>query len=421
MKENSSKSGLIKNEATISRVDGIIARKDSCKVEDQFMEENSEVKEQKFPKNAVKKWFKGAILISAIFVVSVLLFLKFNLNGAAVLTDNVLRPLIGDQKIIYLEKIFFNASDTFQRFTTNQNGLSAPKFEDGAISGNIAGANLDTNKLEINSAFKPLEGEGVWRDWPLSAFPGKEILAYTFVRSDPDRPYSITTLVQADMHALNMGSVAGIKQPGGPIGMAGPGKVPRDIAESGRLVAAFDGGFQYKDGQFGMIVNDTTYLPLKNDLGTLIGYKDGNLKIVDYQGQDLGNNIAFVRQNCPILIQDGEVAAADPRNKTLWGRLAAGTVDIFTWRSGIGLTANGNLLFAAGNNLTPVTLANALKMAGAVNAIQLDINPIWVRFNIFDKFSGGKYVSTPLTKDLHDGASAYLNGYDKDFFYLYQK
>ena len=56
-----------------------------------------------------------------------------------------------------------------------------------------------------------------------------------------------------------------------------------------------------------------------------------------------------------------------------------------------------------------------------MNAIQLDINPIWVRFNLFEPIAPGKYKSTTLTKDLQDGSREYLNGYAKDFFYLYAK
>ena len=88
---------------------------------------------------------------------------------------------------------------------------------------------------------------------------------------------------------------------------------------------------------------------------------------------------------------------------------------------GMGMTENGNLLFAVGNNLTPTTLAIALRMAGADDAIQLDINPNWVRFNIFNTLGNGKYSSKPLTQDLKNGAVAFLTGYSKDFFYVYKK
>ncbi len=367
----------------------------------------------------IKKWIKVLVLGLAVLFICMVLLIKFDMNEVAILTDSVLRPVVGDSNVIWLEKIFFNASDKFKQITFNPNSVTAPQFEGDAS--NSGKSNLDLTPLRINNNFKSLAGEGIWQNHPLSLFPTQEVMAVTFVRSDPQRPYSITTLVQMDMSQMKLGSVAGTQQPGGPVGKPGPGVVPNNIIDSGKLIAAFDGGFQYKDGAYGMIVNNTTYLPLKNDLGTLVGYKDGTLKIFDYQGQSLGNNIDFIRQNCPILINNGEITTTNQRDKKLWGRLAAGTVDIYTWRSGIGLTAKGNLIFAVGNNLTPATLAAALKSAGAVNAIQLDINPIWVRFNIFEPNGFGKYISSTLTKDLQDGSKQYLNGYQKDFFYVYKK
>ena len=367
----------------------------------------------------------GKLKIVALFVVVVLvagvLFIKFNTAEAAYLTDNVLRPIVGDKNIVYLEKIFFNASDLAERVTHNSASDKPPVFNEQGSQENILGGQLNLTPLSVMGDSKPLVGEGEWKNLPVGIFPDKEVMAHTFLRPDPARSYAITTIVQIDKSVMRLGIVAGTKQPGGPVGKPGPGVVPKDIISNGKLIAAFDGGFQYKDGAYGMMVNNNIYLPLKSDLGTIVGYQDGSLKIVNYTDQPLGDNVEFVRQNCPILIENGDVAAGDPRNKKLWGRLAAGTVDIFTWRSGLGLTKEGNLLFAVGNNLTPTTLAEALKTAGAVNAIQLDINPIWVRFNIFDYVGNGKYNSTPLTKDLQDGSRQYLNGYEKDFFYLYAK
>lgn len=60
-------------------------------------------------------------------------------------------------------------------------------------------------------------------------------------------------------------------------------------------------------------------------------------------------------------------------------------------------------------------------MAGVVSAIQLDINPHWVRFNISNPTGFGTYDSTPLNAAMDDGAKEYLNGYQKDFFYLYKR
>ena len=375
------------------------------------------------PPSRAWAWIKWIVVLVFLIGVGGVLFLKLNTNAAAQFTDNVLRPLLGADRVIALEKLFFNISDEVEQLTYDSKSAEAPQFTDGGdgASAPASDTNLDLTPIQPNAAFTSIPGEGEWKDRPLKAFPQKEVMAYTFVRSDPDRAYSETTLVQLDMKAFNIGLVAGTKEPASAVGKPGPGVVPKDIIDSGNLVAAFDGGFQYKDGAYGMIVGDKTYLPLKNDLGTFVAYKDGSLKITDYQGQSIGSDAIFVRQNCPILIAGGEVSVENPRSKALWGRLAAGTTDIYTWRSGVGINKKGDLVFAVGNNLTPVTLANALKAAGAVDAIQLDINPIWVRFNIFESIGGGKYDSVPLTNQLHDGAKAYLTGYEKDFFYVYKR
>lgn len=367
------------------------------------------------------KLVKICLLVLGLFVVGTILFIKFNTGAAAELADNVLRPLLGNEVVISLEKLYFNFTDKVQSITYNPNSAGHFTFSDQSESNNAPvtiPTRLDINPIPVSHNFKPEKGEGVWKNRHLKIFPNQEVMAYTFVRPDPDRPFAYVTLMQIDTKEIHLSAVAGTKQPGGPVGNIGPGAVPSQIVLSGKLVAAFDGGFQYRDGQYGMIVDGHTYLPLKENVGTLVGYKDGTLKIIDYLNQSLGNNVEFVRQNCPILIENGEISILNEKNKQLWGRTL--TSSIFTWRTGVGITKKGNLLFAVGNNLTPLSLSYALKMAGAVNAIQLDINPYWVRFNIFDNTSTGQYHTSTLTPDLKDGSTQYLHGYSKDFFYLYK-
>jgi hypothetical protein len=362
----------------------------------------------------------GIVVIGTlVMIIGAILFIKLDTTAAANFTDDVLRPLLGSNNVIFLEKIFFNASDKIQQLTFKQNNLQEPQLSTGLQDGNLTASNLDLQSIPIDKSFSPLANEGRWKIMKLAAFPGEGVMAYTFVRPDAARLFSIVTIVQADLKIMNLGVVAGIKEPGGKVGNPGPGVVPQEIVKSNRLVAAFDGGFQFRDGEYGMIVGNKIYLPLKTDLGTVVGYKNGEVKIINYTGQDLGKDVVYVRQNCPILIDNGQMAVTNEKNKKLWGRTM--TSAIFTWRTGMGLNKQGNLLFAVGNNLTPETLARALEMAGAVNAIQLDINPNWVRFNIFSPLGNGRYDSTTLTRDLKSGAKEYLGGNNKDFFYLYKK
>jgi len=365
-----------------------------------------------------KKIILYIVLGITLCVISLVLFIHFNTGAAAQLTDNVLRPILGADTVVAIEKSYYNSADLFRKISSKNSHQSSPLLDNiDERDGRTVGS-LDLKPIN-NTNQTPIKDEGVWKIKYLKTFPNDNVLAYTFVRPDKDRPYAFVTLIQIDMSKVRLGIVAGKTEPAGKVGKPGPGKVPDEILNNKSLVAAFDGGFQYRDGQYGMIVGETTYLPLKPDLGTLIGYTDGSLKIINYTNQLLGSNVAFVRQNCPILIENGSIGVTDEKNRKLWGRTI--TTAMYTWRSGIGLMKNGNLLYAVGNNLTPETLAIALKEAGATNAIQLDINPYWVRFNIFDTDGNGGYTSVPLTKDLQDGSKQYLNGYSKDFFYVYKR
>jgi len=360
---------------------------------------------------------KKIAIAALVVLVGLVLFIRYDTPAAAEFTDNYLRPILGPYIVIGLEKIYYNLSDKIVKATYNSDSHSDFGFLDQGNPLNLTGNKLDLTPIKLNY-FPSQKDEGVWKNRPLNIFPNQEVMAYTFVRPDKDRPYAYVTLVKIDTGEVHLSTVAGTKQPGGPVGKPGPGKIPQNIISSGNLIAAFDGGFQYRDGQYGMIVGSTIYLPLKMDLGTLVGYKNGNIKIINYTGQLLENNVEFIRQNCPILIDNGSITISDPKNRKLWGRTM--TTDIYTWRSGIGIDKNGNIVYAVGNNLVPETLGLALKSAGAVNAIQLDINPFWVRFNIFNSLGGGKYSTSTLAKNLSNGSKEYLNGYTKDFFYLYK-
>lgn len=366
----------------------------------------------------ILRYIKYLVLALIVLAAAGMLFVKFDTAAAAEITDKYLRPILGDQQVVFVEKIFFDFSDNAAKIAYNFKKPAAPQFLDLPVDANVP-SSLDLKSLPLDPAFVSLPGEGVWHNIPLNIFPDKEVMAYTFVRPDRTRSFAIVSVVKIDMSSLTLGSVAGTVEPGGKVGKYGTGKVPKNIVQSGNLVAAFDGGFQYKDGAYGMIVGKNTYLPLKNDLGTIAAYSDGTIKIFNYTGQPIGDNATFVRQNGPMLIENGGIAVTNPNSRHMWGRVVG--TDTFTWRSGIGITKNNELLFAAGNNLNPETLAQSLHIAGAVDAIQLDINPHWVRFNIFNSKGSGQYNSVPLNKDMTDGSKEYLNGYQKDFFYVYKK
>lgn len=357
-------------------------------------------------------------------VVIMLSIIHFYPGVAANTADSVLRPVIGDQATVAIESFMFSISDFFKQALYLFGAKpSSDIFTNTASATPQAPPAPTVYSLNLQPiAFHPgayarLPGEGRWSSIQLAEFNGNSDMAKTFVLPDPTRAYAVTSLVKINMHDMHLHAVAGSTQPGTPIGNPGPGVIPVTDQASGKLVAAFNGGFQYKDGKYGMIVGQKTYVPLQAGLGTLIVGSDNSVSITAYSGQPQDvKGASVVRQNGPIIMENGAVTDATiGGGMARWGLTV--TNSMYTWRSGVGVTKNGNLLYAVGPSLSTNTLAKALQAGGAVNAIQLDINPYWVRFVMFQP-KNGSYTYQSLLKDMQNGGKEYLNGYGKDFFYL---
>lgn len=104
-----------------------------------------------------------------------------------------------------------------------------------------------------------LAGEGVWT---MGGLPGAGAgalppLAKTFLRPDPSRPYALATILQVDPRVARLHIVAGVGEPGGPVGHGGPGLIPAGDTRADRLLAVFNGGFKYADGAYGLMSGTT--------------------------------------------------------------------------------------------------------------------------------------------------------------------
>ncbi len=121
------------------------------------------------------------------------------------------------------------------------------------------------------------------------------------------------------------------------------------------------------------------------------------------------------RQHGALLIDHGRIASLT-QDEAAWGLTILNRA--YTWRSGIGLTRRGTLLAAGGNALSVATLAQALRAAGAVTALQLDINPFWVRAFTYERDAAGQLVATSLNPGMHGTGIDYLTGDARAFFYV---
>jgi hypothetical protein len=85
----------------------------------------------------------------------------------------------------------------------------------------------------------------------------------------------------------------------------------------------------------------------------------------------------------------------------------------------MGIDRHGNLIYAAADQQTVGTLAAILIHAGAVRAIELDINPEWPTFISYVHRDG--LQPSKLVPNSQQPATRYLFPDKRDFFAVYRR
>ncbi len=198
---------------------------------------------------------------------------------------------------------------------------------------------------------------------------------------------------------------------GDPLGSPWGGQV--DPGQRPFLVASFNGGFKFGDFTGAVTAFGNSYRAPVDGQGSFIVYDDGSYTVGAWgRDNDPNKQVVALRQNLGMLVDGGAptAAAGSPGN---WGASVAG---VATMRGGVGVDANGALVWAGGR-LSPQDLANALVAAGAVRGMQLDINPDWVGFNSYDVGADGVAHGNGLFGAT--GADRYLRPDGRDFIAVF--
>lgn len=185
-------------------------------------------------------------------------------------------------------------------------------------------------------------------------------------------------------------------------------------AERARVVAGFNGGFKLVTHSGGFFLGGRTGASLSTGLGSIVTYADGTTDIgAWHQGvPQAGRAVFSVRQNLRLLISGGRIAA-DANCVICWGATLGGTAT--PARGGLGITASGNLIWAGGENLSVLELAQALRSARVVRAVELDINPEWVAAYLYGHH--GRAVSAVAVVPGQPGVPGqFLAPDSRDFF-----
>jgi hypothetical protein len=256
-----------------------------------------------------------------------------------------------------------------------------------------------------------LPGEGVWRP-ERASLAAKPPLLVTTVRDQPDYPRVVAGLAWINPRRTIITLNPGVQEPSVTL-PRGAEEVPP--SRRGRLLATFNSGFKLHDAGGGFALGGHTYAPLRDGEATIIGYGDGLVDVVAWHGGPLAPaSAAFARQNLPLIVSEGRVTPA-VSDSSQWGATVGNAV--LVWRSGIGVDRHGNLIYAAGDYQTVRSLAKVLARAGAVRAMELDINSYWVSFITYGR-SGARDPAN-LLAGMNRSATRYLTPDDRDFFAVY--
>jgi hypothetical protein len=275
-----------------------------------------------------------------------------------------------------------------------------------------AAADVPTNIPPL--AAGTIAGEGVWHPITTNA-AGDPIVEKAALRPDAQHTSDLAYAVWMNQAALKFSLHPGYQQPGG------TWQAPDSIGTTARngLVATWNGGFKVKpdDALGGFYAEGKTAVPLVNNKAAEVFYKDGTIKI-GLWGRDetMTADTVGVRENLSLLVDKSQLnVGPGDGSSAQWGYTIKNSYYIA--RSGVGMTAKGDIVYVSGGQLSVYTLAKLLQAAGCVYAMELDINPDWVSFMYYN----GDPANPAPNKlwDFTQPANRYFEPSDRDFVSVY--
>lgn len=285
-------------------------------------------------------------------------------------------------------------------------------------TGAAVGAPASTLPAAIVPLASPaLPHEGQWT--VLARVHGQPAMAAAFVRPDAVHTSYVSGIVWFDPRLVRAELHPGTEQPGG-----SGWSQPSSLAPNRRtgLLAAFNSGFRITESRGGYYEDGRYAAPLRAGIASMVFGRDGTLTVGQW-GRDvrLTPGVAAVRQNLALLLDGGRIVPGVADNAHLaWGATLGNA--LYVWRSGIGVTSAGDIVYAAGNRLSASTLAELLRRAGCMRAMELDINPEWTSFVRYLPAPGsGAPQPVNLLPDMQQPAYRYDTTSSRDFVALYAR
>lgn len=249
----------------------------------------------------------------------------------------------------------------------------------------------------ITTSSGPLApGDGIWHPYGRKIH-GLTAVYETSLPAAAVAPGAQVGVAWMDTKLLRATLYSGSTIPGG-----GPyrHRAPIPTSAARTLVAAFNAGFLMDNTNGGYYTDGRVVAPLRVGAASVVIDHNGNVTVAKW-GRDATTTsaVASVRQNLNLLVDHGKpVPGLNPNDTSVWGYTLLNQV--YVWRSGLGVTADGALVYVGGPELNITTLANLLVRAGAVRAMELDINTDAVSFATYNPASPTGLASPSNGTDL---------------------
>ena len=263
----------------------------------------------------------------------------------------------------------------------------------------------------------PLPGEGAWR--VLGTVAGNPAIFGTYLRAS-----SIYSSYVAGVVSMNQKLVRFELHPGAVDPGPGPWQSATYIPPAARLglLATFNGGFKISSSGGGFYLNGRTFGTLTNGAASAVYYRDGHMAIGVWGSTvQMTPDVVGVRQNLHPIVENGAIPASVNSNvESNWGATLGG--GYYVWRSGIGITPDGRIIFVYGPSLNVREVATLLQRAGSVTAMELDINPDWMSYMYYlPKTNPAEPTPVNLLPNQLQAPTRYYSPASRDFTAVYAR
>jgi hypothetical protein len=260
----------------------------------------------------------------------------------------------------------------------------------------------------------PVPREGSWVSGRLDS-RGAPAIYTSFFRPDPQYPSVVAGVAWIRARDTSAHLIAGTRQPAGHSWPGGAQVQPGDVP---KLVATFNSGWKMTDTPGGFYLAGQRAGQLTNGQASIV-ITDSGAATIGQWARDVAMNphVVAVRQNLALIVDHGRpVSGLDANTGQRWGSYE--NQHQYTWRSGVGVDAAGDLIYVAGANLTLQTLAAALADVRVVRGMELDIHSALVSFAWWTPTPTGQVGPTKLLPGMERPANRYLTPDQRDFFYV---